>query len=90
MKFYDEYNAEYYTKRKRQSKKHMMRYLNFRLRASSLKLLDIGCGDRYYARDAVEENIDAYGIDISINALNNALYDFEHRLSVAFRKNSVR
>lgn len=81
MKFYDAYNAEYYTKRKMQSKKHMMKYLNFLRTGSSLKLLDIGCGEGHYIRDAFEEHIDAYGIDISIDALNNALPEVKHRIS---------
>lgn len=64
-----------------QSKKHMMKYLNFLRTGSSLKLLDIGCGEGHYVRDAFEEHIDAYGIDISIDALNNALFEVKHRIS---------
>jgi ubiquinone/menaquinone biosynthesis C-methylase UbiE len=81
MKFYYAYNAEYYIKRKIQSKKHMMKYLNFLRTGSSLKLLDIGCGEGHYVRDAFEEHIDAYGIDISIDALRNALSEVKHRIS---------
>ena len=81
MKFYDEYNAEYYIKRKRQSKKHMMKYIKFLRKGPSLKLLDIGCGDGYYVLDAVQEHIDAYGIDISMDALNNTLSEVKDRIS---------
>lgn len=42
MKFYDAYNTEYYTERKRQNKKDKMKYLNFQRTGSSpLELLGI-------------------------------------------------
>jgi hypothetical protein len=34
----------------------------------------MGCSERYFAKDAIEENIDTYEIDISIDALKNAFY----------------
>jgi ubiquinone/menaquinone biosynthesis C-methylase UbiE len=81
MKFYEAYNAEYYSERTRKSKKHMMKYMKFLRKGSSLKLLDVGCGEGYYVRDAIEEGIDAYGIDISSHALENALDRVKDRIS---------
>ena len=82
MKFYDAYNAEYYSERTRKSKKHMMKYLKFlRKRSSSLKMLDVGCGEGHYVRDAIEEGIDAYGIDVSSYALENALAEVKDRIT---------
>lgn len=81
MKFYDAYNAQYYNERvTNKSKKHMMKYLKF-LRKRSLKMLDIGCAEGYYVRDAIEEGIDAYGIDTSTYALENALDEVKNRIS---------
>jgi|ERR687898_128654 ubiquinone/menaquinone biosynthesis C-methylase UbiE len=82
MKFYDAYNSEYYTERiTNKSKKHMMMYLKFLRKRSSLKMLDVGCGEGSYVRDAIEEGIDAYGIDISTHALENALAEVKDRTS---------
>jgi ubiquinone/menaquinone biosynthesis C-methylase UbiE len=81
MKFYEEYNAEYYSERTRKSKKHMMKYMKFLRKGSSLKMLDVGCGEGYYVRDAIEEGIDAYGIDISTYALENALAEVKDRIT---------
>jgi ubiquinone/menaquinone biosynthesis C-methylase UbiE len=82
MKFYDAYNAEYYSERiTNKSKKHMMKYMKFLRKRSSLKLLDVGCGEGYYVRDAIEEGIDAYGIDISTHALENALAEVQDRIT---------
>jgi ubiquinone/menaquinone biosynthesis C-methylase UbiE len=80
MRFYEEYNSEYYSERTRKSKKHMMRYIKF-LRKGHQKLLDVGCGEGHYVRDAIEEGIDAYGIDISSYALENALDTVKERIS---------
>jgi ubiquinone/menaquinone biosynthesis C-methylase UbiE len=81
MKFYEAYNAEYYSERIRKSKKHMMKYMKFLRKGSSLKMLDVGCGEGYYVRDAIEEGIDAYGIDISTHALENALAEVKDRIT---------
>jgi ubiquinone/menaquinone biosynthesis C-methylase UbiE len=81
MKFYDAYNAQYYDERvTNKGKKHMMKYLKF-LRKRSLKMLDVGCGKGYYVRDAIEEGIDAYGIDTSTYALENALDEVKDRIT---------
>ena len=81
MKFYEAYNAEYYSERIRKSKKHMMKYMKFLRKGSSLKMLDVGCGEGYYVRDAIEEGIDAHGIDISTHALENALAEVKDRIT---------
>lgn len=82
MKFYDAYNAQYYSERiTNKSKKHMMKYLKYLRKGSSLKMLDIGCGEGYYVRDAIEEGIDAYGIDTSTHALENAVSEVKDRIS---------
>jgi ubiquinone/menaquinone biosynthesis C-methylase UbiE len=81
MKFYEAYNAEYYSERKRKGKKHMMKYMKYLRKGSCLKMLDIGCGEGYYLRDATEEGIDAYGIDISTHALENALAEVKDRIT---------
>jgi ubiquinone/menaquinone biosynthesis C-methylase UbiE len=81
MKFYEAFNAEYYSERTRKSKKHMMKYMKFLRSESSLKLLDVGCGEGYHVRDAIEEGIDAYGIDISSYALENALYSVKDKIT---------
>src|ERR687895_871355 len=81
MKFYEAYNSEYYSERTRKSKKHMMKYMKFLRKGSSLKMLDVGCGQGYHVRDAIEEGIDAYGIEISTYALENALAEVKDRIS---------
>ena len=82
MKFYEAYNAEYYSERiTNKSKKHMMKYMKFLRKGSSLKMLDIGCGRGYYVRDALEEGINAYGIDVSTHALENALAEVKDRIT---------
>jgi len=81
MKFYDAYNAQYHTARvTNKSKKHMMKYLKF-LRKRSRKMLDVGCGKGYYVRDAIDEGIDAYGIDTSTYALENSLDEVKDRIT---------
>jgi SAM-dependent methyltransferase len=81
MKFYEAYNAEYYSERITKSKKHIMKYMKFLRKGSSLKMLDVGCGQGYYVRDAMEEGINAYGIDISTYALENALAEVKDRIT---------
>lgn len=82
MKFFDAYNAEYYSERiTNKSKKHMMKYMKFLRKGSSLKMLDIGCGQGYYVRDAIEEGINAHGIDISTHAVDNALAEVRDRIT---------
>ncbi len=81
MKFFEAYDAEYYSERITKSKKHMMKYMKFLLKRSSLKMLDIGCGQGHYLRDAIEEGINAYGIDISTYALENALAEVKDRIT---------
>jgi 2-polyprenyl-3-methyl-5-hydroxy-6-metoxy-1,4-benzoquinol methylase len=82
MKFYDAYNAEYYSERiTNKSKKHMMKYMKFVRKTAYLKMLDVGCGQGYYVRDAIEEGIDAYGIDISTHAFENALAEVKDRIT---------
>ena len=82
MKFHEAYNAEYYSERiTNKSKKHMMKYMKFLRKGSSLKMLDIGCGRGYYVRDALEEGINAYGIDVSTHALENALAEVKDRIT---------
>jgi|SRR5829696_390207 ubiquinone/menaquinone biosynthesis C-methylase UbiE len=82
MKFYDSYNAEYYSERiTNKSKKHMIKYMKFLRKGSYLKMLDVGCGEGYYVRDALEEGIDAYGIDISAHAFENALAEVKDRIT---------
>jgi 2-polyprenyl-3-methyl-5-hydroxy-6-metoxy-1,4-benzoquinol methylase len=44
-------------------------------------MLDVGCGEGYYVRDAIEEDIDAYAIDISTHALENALVEVKDRIT---------
>jgi SAM-dependent methyltransferase len=81
MKFHDAYNSEYYAENMtNKSKKHMMKYIKF-LRKRSLKMLDVGCGQGYYVRDAIEEGIDAYGIDISTDAFEHALAEVKDRIT---------
>jgi SAM-dependent methyltransferase len=81
MRFFDAYNSEYYSERIRKSKKHMMKYLKFLRKGSSLKMLDVGCGEGEYVKDAIEEGINAYGIDISTYALENALAEVKDRIT---------
>jgi SAM-dependent methyltransferase len=83
MKFYEAYNAEYYSERiTNKSKNHMMKYMKFLQKgSSSLKMLDIGCGEGYYVRDAMDEGINAYGIDISTHTLENALAEVKDRIT---------
>jgi ubiquinone/menaquinone biosynthesis C-methylase UbiE len=81
MKFYEAYNAEYYSERTRKSKNHMMKYIKFLHKGPCMKLLDVGCGEGYYVRDAIEEGIDAYGIDIASHALENALDTVKNKIS---------
>jgi ubiquinone/menaquinone biosynthesis C-methylase UbiE len=62
----------------------MMKYMKFLRKGSSsspLKMLDVGCGEGYYVRDAIEEGINAYGIDISTHALENALAEVKDRIT---------
>ena len=44
-------------------------------------MLDVGCGEGYYVRDAMAEGINAYGIDISTHALENALSEVKDRIT---------
>lgn len=82
MKFYDAYNAEYYSERvASKSKRHMMKYMKFLQKGSTLKMLDVGCGEGYYVRDAMNEGINAYGIDISTHAIENALAEVKDRIT---------
>jgi SAM-dependent methyltransferase len=81
MKFCEAYNAEYYSERTKKSKKHMMKYMKFLRKGSSLKMLDVGCAQGYYLRNAMEEGINAHGIDISTYALENALAEVKDRIT---------
>jgi 2-polyprenyl-3-methyl-5-hydroxy-6-metoxy-1,4-benzoquinol methylase len=51
------------------SKKYMMKCVKFLRKTYSMKMLHVGCGEGYYVRQAIDEGIDAYGIDISRRAL---------------------
>jgi 2-polyprenyl-3-methyl-5-hydroxy-6-metoxy-1,4-benzoquinol methylase len=51
------------------SKKYMMKCVKFLRKTSSMKMLHVGCGEGYYFRQAIDEGIDTYGIDISRRAL---------------------
>jgi SAM-dependent methyltransferase len=82
MKFHDAYNAEYYSENMtNKSKKHMMKYMKFLRKRSSLKMLDVGCGQGYYVRDAIEEGINAYGIDTSTHAFEHPLAEVKDRIT---------
>jgi SAM-dependent methyltransferase len=82
MKFYDAYNAGYYSERiTNKSKKHMMKYVKFLRKGSSVKMLDVGCGQGFYVKQAIDQGIDAYGIDISRHALENALAEVKDRIT---------
>lgn len=74
-KFYKEYDKRYYEERiKYISKKHIIKFVKFLLRnKNTIKWLDIGCGLGLVIKEAVEEGIDCYGIDISEYAVNNAI-----------------
>lgn len=73
-KFYGRYNEDYYQERiKYYSKKHMIKYIKYFLKKNEIKWLDIGCGLGYFVKEAVEEGVDCYGIDISEYAVKNAI-----------------
>ncbi len=73
-KFYKDYDESYYTERKYYSKKHVIKYVKFLLKnKEDIKWLDIGCGLGYLIKEAIEEGIDAYGIEVSNYALKNAI-----------------
>lgn len=72
-KFYKEYNEEYYRERIYYTKKHIIRFIKFLLGNKNITWLDIGCGIGYLVREALEEGINAYGIDISKYAVENAI-----------------
>ncbi|GBF08530.1 putative S-adenosylmethionine-dependent methyltransferase [Aeropyrum pernix] len=73
-KFYENYDESYYTERVYYSKKHFIRYVKFLLKnKEDIRWLDIGCGLGYLVKEAMEEGIDAYGIEISDYALRNAI-----------------
>ena len=46
-----------------------MKCVKFLRKTYSMKMLHVGCGEGYYFRQAIDEGIDAYGIDISRRAL---------------------
>jgi len=75
MKFCEEYNELYYKKRiHHHPKRHMIKYVRFLLGPSEkTKWLDIGCGQGFLVLEALRNDIDAYGIDISKYALENSL-----------------
>jgi len=74
-KFYKEYDERYYKERiSHVSKKHMIKFIKFLLRNKyTIKWLDIGCGLGLVVKEALEEGINCYGIDISEYAVNNAI-----------------
>lgn len=73
-KFYDKYNEDYYQERiKYYSKKHMIKFIKYLLKKNEIKWLDIGCGLGYLVKEAVEEGVDCYGIDISEYAVKNCI-----------------
>jgi SAM-dependent methyltransferase len=59
----------------------MMKYMKFLRKRSSLKMLLVGCDEGYYVRDAMDESINAYDIDISTHALENALAEVKDRIT---------
>ena len=74
-KFYENYDELYYAERiEYHPKKHLMKYIRFLLEnKKDIKWLDIGCGLGYLIEEALEEDVDAYGIEISDYALRNAV-----------------
>lgn len=73
-KFYDSYDERYYQERIVRSKKHIIRFIIFlKGNKGNIKWLDIGCGLGHLVRDAIEEGIDAFGIDMSKYAVENAV-----------------
>ena len=79
-KFYKNYDEYYYTKRPLHSKGHMIRYVKTALSKKDIKWLDIGCGCGHLVKDALDEKIDSYGIEISDYALKNALAEVKDRI----------
>jgi SAM-dependent methyltransferase len=75
-KFYDNYDEHYYEERIIiRSKKHIIRFIIF-LKGNgekNIKWLDIGCGSGHLVRDATEEGIDAFGVDVSKYSVDNAV-----------------
>jgi len=74
-KVYDSYDERYYQERTTRSKKHIIKFIIF-LKGNiekNIKWLDIGCGSGHLVRDAIEEGIDAYGVDVSKYAVENAV-----------------
>jgi len=56
------------------SKKHIIRYVKFLFEnRRTIRWLDIGCGLGYLVKEAIDEGIDAYGIEISEYALGRAV-----------------
>lgn len=54
---------------------------HFKLKRNS-KVLDVGCGKGFLVKDLVDIGMDAYGIDISRYALNNAPKEISNRLTL--------
>jgi len=73
--FFEKYDERYYKERiSYVPKKHMIKFIKFLLRdKETIKWLDVGCGLGLVVKEAIEEDIDCYGIDISEYAVNNAI-----------------
>jgi len=70
--YYYNYNENYYQERIYISKKHMIKFVIF-LKGKNIRWLDVGCGLGYLINEAVEEGIDAYGLDLSRYAVENVI-----------------
>jgi len=80
-RFYDKYNKDYYQERiKYYSKIHMIKYIKYLRKKRKIKWLDVGCGLGFLIKEAVDEGIDCYGIDISEYAVANAIVKDRVRL----------
>ena len=59
--------------------KDIMKHYNL---SKKSKVLDIGCAKGFLVKDLVDLGIDAYGLDISKYAIENAQLDIKDRLTV--------
>jgi len=71
-KFYCGYDESYYKERIIIQKKHMIKFVIF-LKGKNVRWLDVGCGLGYLIKEAVEEGIDAYGLELSRYAIENSI-----------------
>jgi len=79
-----EYSEDYYQFHATRwiSKFHIIRYIQFLLKQAEIKWLDIGCSRGYLIQELLQNNIQPYGIDISLIAFKDMPINIRSKVSL--------